>query len=225
MLGTLVNAGAILAGGVLGMLLQKGLPENLRKTLMAGMGLCVVLIGLKGALGTGSEMLVILSIVLGCVIGVLLKLEQRLERVGVKLQALFATRKSETFAKGFVTATLMYCVGAMAIVGSMDAGLRGDHSTLLAKSVLDGVSSVILTSMMGPGVLLSAGSVLIYQGAITLLAQVAAPILTERVITEMSAVGGLLVVGIGLNMIRKDHIPVGDMLPAMFMPLLLTLVM
>ena len=225
MLGTLVNAGAILLGGVLGMLLQKGLPENLRKTLMAGMGLCVILIGLKGALGTGSEMLVILSIVLGCVIGVLLKLEQRLERVGVKLQAFFATRKSETFAKGFVTATLMYCVGAMAIVGSMDAGLRGDHSTLLAKSVLDGVSSVILTSMMGPGVLLSAGSVLIYQGAITLLAQVAAPILTERVITEMSAVGGLLVVGIGLNMIRKDHIPVGDMLPAMFMPLLLTLVM
>ena len=225
MLGTLVNAGAIIAGGILGMLLQKGLPENLRKTLMAGMGLCVVLIGLKGALGTGSEMLVILSIVLGCVIGVLLKLEQRLERVGVKLQALFATRKSETFAKGFVTATLMYCVGAMAIVGSMDAGLRGDHSTLLAKSVLDGVSSVILTSMMGPGVLLSAGSVLIYQGAITLLAQVAAPILTERVITEMSAVGGLLVVSIGLNMIRKDHIPVGDMLPAMFMPLLLTLVM
>lgn len=225
MLGTLVNAGAIIAGGILGMLLQKGLPENLRKTLMAGMGLCVVLIGLKGALGTGSEMLVILSIVLGCIIGVLLKLEQRLENVGTRLQMLFATRGSETFAKGFVTATLMYCVGAMAIVGSMDAGLRGDHSTLLAKSVLDGVSSVILTSMMGPGVLLSAGSVLIYQGAITLLAQVAAPILTERVITEMSAVGGLLVVGIGLNMIRKDHIPVGDMLPAMFMPLLLTLVM
>lgn len=225
MLGTLVNAGAIIAGGILGMLLQKGLPENLRKTLMAGMGLCVVLIGLKGAFGTGSEMLVILSVVIGSIIGVLLKLEQRLERVGNRLQVLFATRKSETFAKGFVTATLMYCVGAMAIVGSMDSGLRGDHSTLLAKSILDGVSSVILTSMMGPGVLLSAASVLVYQGAITLLAQVAAPILTERVITEMSAVGGLLVVGIGLNMIRKDHIPVGDMLPAMFMPLLLTLVM
>lgn len=225
MLGTLVNAAAVIAGGALGLLLRKGLPENLRKTLMTGMGLCVILIGMKGALGTGNEMLVILSVVLGAVIGVLLKIEKRLDGLGNRLQEKFSAGEKDSFGKGFVTATLMYCVGAMAIVGSMDSGLRGDHSTLLAKSVLDGVSSIILASTLGVGVLLSAVPVFLYQGTIALLSQVVAPILTERVITEMSAVGGLLVVGIGLNMIRKDHIPVGDLLPAMFMPLLLTLVM
>jgi uncharacterized membrane protein YqgA involved in biofilm formation len=107
----------------------------------------------------------------------------------------------------------------------MDSGLRGDHSTLLAKSVLDGVMSIVLASTLGPGVMLSAVAILIYQGGIALLAQAVAPYLTNRVITEMSAVGGLLIVGIGLNMIRKQHIPVGDLLPAVFLPLLLTLVM
>jgi len=119
----------------------------------------------------------------------------------------------------------MYCVGAMAIVGSMDSGLRGDHSTLFAKSILDGVNSIILTSTMGLGVMLSAVTVLIYQGAIALLAQVVAPLLTEYAIQEMSAVGGVLIMGIGFNMFRKQHIPVGDLLPAMFVPLALTLFM
>lgn len=225
MIGTLVNAAAVILGGAIGLLLRKGLPDQLRKTLMTGMGLCVILIGLKGALTTGNEMLVILSVVSGTVIGVLLKIEKHLDSFGEKLQKRFSAGADDSFGKGFVTATLMYCVGAMAIVGSMDSGLRGDHSTLFAKSVLDGVSSIILASTLGSGVLLSALSILIYQGAIALLAQLISPILTQRMITEMSAVGGLLVVGIGFNMIRKDHIPVGDMLPAMFMPLLLTLIM
>lgn len=225
MIGTLVNVAAILAGGLLGLLLRKGLPEKLRNTVMLGMGLCVIMIGLKGALGTGNEMLVILSVVAGGIIGVLLKIEERLDRLGARLQKRFSSAEGDSFGKGFVTATLMYCVGAMAIVGSMDSGLRGDHSTLFAKSVLDGVSSVILTGTLGPGVLLSAVPVLIYQGGIALLAQAVEPLLSDRVVTEMSAVGGVLILGIGLNMIRKDHIPVGDLLPAVFMPLLLTLIM
>ena len=225
MVGTLVNAGAIVLGSVIGLLVRRGLPQRIKDALMSGMGLCVILIGLKGALGTGSEMLVILSVVLGGIIGAGLKIEYRLDRLGQRIQARFASEGDSSFGKGFVNATLIFCVGAMAIVGSMDSGLRGDHSTLLAKSVLDGVMSIVLASTLGPGVALSAVAILLYQGSMTLLAQAVAPLLTDRVIAEMSAVGGLLIVGIGLNMIRKQHIPVGDLLPAIFLPLLLTRLM
>ena len=221
MIGTLINAAAIIVGSLIGLLLRKGIPQQLKDTLMKGMGLCVMLIGIQGALKTENVMLVILAIVIGGVIGVLLHIERGLDRLGQKLQKRFAHGEDDSFGKGFVTASLMYCVGAMAIVGSLDSGLRGDHSTLIAKSILDGVNSIILASTMGPGVMLSALAVLLYQGSIALLAQVVQPILTDRAVTEMSAVGGLLIMGIGLNMIRKDHIPVGDMLPAILTPLFL----
>ena len=227
MLGTIINAGAILAGGLLGCLLRRGLPAKLKEVLLYGMGLCVLLIGIKGALKTANEMILIVSVVLGGLTGYALHIEDRLNRLGEKLEHRFSAKEEGqgSLGKGFVTATLMFCVGAMAIVGSMDSGLRGDHATLLAKSVLDGVSSLIMASMLGPGVLLSAVSVLLYQGTITLLSTVIAPLMTERMISEMGAVGGVLIIGIGLNMIRKQHIPVGDLLPAMFFPLLLTQVM
>ncbi|MBR1583959.1 MAG: DUF554 domain-containing protein [Clostridia bacterium] len=225
MIGTLVNAGAIILGTLVGLLLRKGLPQRIQDALMAGVGLCTILIGMKGALGTESEMLVILSVVLGAVIGALLKIEERLDRLGQRLEKRFAAEENGTFGKGFVTASLMFCVGAMAIVGSMDSGLRGDHSTLFAKSVLDGVISIVFASTLGAGVMLSAVSVFIYQGSIALLSQVVAPLLTSRVIAEMSAVGGVLIIGVGINMLRKEHLPVGNLLPAVFAPLLLTLFM
>ena len=207
----------------IGLLLRKGLPQRVQSALMAGVGLCTLLIGMKGALGTGNQMLVILSVVLGAVVGALLKIEERLDRLGKRLEKRFAKEADGSFGKGFVTASLMFCVGAMAIVGSMDSGLRGDHSTLFAKSVLDGVISIVFASTLGPGVALSAAAVFLYQGSIALLSQAVAPLLTERVITEMSAVGGVLILGVGLNMLRKDHLPVGNLLPAVFAPLLLTL--
>lgn len=219
MIGTLINAAAIIAGSLLGLLLRKGIPQQLKNTLVSGMGLCVLLIGVQGALGTGQVMLLILSVVIGGCIGVALQIEKRLDQLGQHLQKRFAQGSDDQFGKGFVTATLMYCVGAMAIVGSLDSGLRGDHTTLIAKSVLDGVNSIILASAMGPGVMLSAAAVLLYQGGIALLAQFVAPLLTDRAIAEMSAVGGVLIMGIGLNMIRREHIPVGDMLPAILLPL------
>lgn len=225
MIGTLINVAAVIAGSLIGLLLRKGIRQQMKDTLMKGMGLCVMLIGIQGALKTENVMLVILAIVIGGVIGVLLHIERRLDRLGQKLQKRFAHGEDDSFGKGFVTASLMYCVGAMAIVGSLDSGLRGDHSTLIAKSILDGVNSIILASAMGPGVMLSAAAILIYQGGIALLAQVVEPWLTERAVTEMSAVGGLLIVGIGLNMIRKEHIPVGDMLPAIVTPLFLIYVL
>ena len=226
MIGTLVNVAAVIIGSLLGLLLRKGFPEKMKNTVTIGMGLCVVLIGMQGALGTKNVLLVILAIVLGSIIGSLLKIEERLDKLGLSLQKKFAGKDgNDSFAKGFVNATLIYCVGAMAIVGSIDSGLRGNHDTLFAKSLLDGVMSIALASTMGIGVMLSAVAVLIYQGGIALLAQLVEPLLTEAMITEMSAVGGVLIMGIGLNLIRKEHIPVGDMLPAIFLPLILTLFM
>lgn len=221
MIGTLVNVAAVLMGSLIGLLIRRGLPERMKDALMKGLGLCVMVIGLQGALKTENVMLLIISIVLGGVIGVLLQIEKRLDKLGTRLETIFSKEGDGRFGKGFVTASLMYCVGAMAIVGSLDSGLRGDHSTLIAKSILDGVNSIILASTLGPGVMLSAVSVLLYQGSIALLAQVIQPILTERAITEMSAVGGVLILGIGLNMIRKERIPVGDLLLAILMPLFL----
>ena len=218
MIGTLINMVAILAGSALGLLLRKGIPDRLRDTVMQGLGLCVLLIGASGALKTADTMCVIISIVVGGLIGAAVNIERQLERLGEAAEKKFAHSEGG-FANGFVTASLVYCVGAMAIGGSMDSGLRGDHATLIAKSALDGVSAIFFASALGPGVALSAVAVFVYQGAIALLATWIAPLLTDPIITEMSAVGGLLIIGIGLNMIYDKHISVGNLLPAIFVPM------
>lgn len=222
MVGTLINTVAILVGTALGLLLRKGIPERLRETVVQGQGLCVILIGLSGALKTGDTLCMIICMVAGALIGAAINIEKRLNDLGAFLERKVTRGTGETgsVAKGFVTASLLFCVGAMAIVGAMDSGLRGDHSTLIAKSALDGISAIFFASSLGIGVGLSAFAVLIYQGAIALLAMWIEPLLTEMVITEMSAVGGLLIMGIGLNMIYDKHIPVGNLLPAIFLPML-----
>ena len=222
MVGTLINTVAILVGTALGLLLRKGIPERLRETVVQGQGLCVILIGLSGALKTGDTLCMIICMVAGALIGAAINIQKRLNDLGTFLERKVTRGQGETgsVAKGFVSASLLFCVGAMAIVGAMDSGLRGDHSTLIAKSALDGISAIFFASSLGIGVGLSAFAVLIYQGAIALLAMWIEPLLTETVITEMSAVGGLLIVGIGLNMIYDKHIPVGNLLPAIFLPML-----
>lgn len=222
MVGTLINTVAILVGTALGLLLRKGIPERLRETVVQGQGLCVILIGLSGALKTGDTLCMIICMVAGALIGAAINIEKRLDDLGAFLERKVTRGQGETgsVAKGFVSASLLFCVGAMAIVGAMDSGLRGDHSTLIAKSALDGISAIFFASALGVGVGLSAFAVLIYQGAIALLAMWIEPLLTETVITEMSAVGGLLIMGIGLNMIYDKHIPVGNLLPAIFLPML-----
>ena len=222
MVGTLINTVAILVGTALGLLLRKGIPERLRETVVQGQGLCVILIGLSGALKTGDTLCMIICMVAGALIGAAINIEKRLDDLGAFLERKVTRGQGETgsVAKGFVSASLLFCVGAMAIVGAMDSGLRGDHSTLIAKSALDGISAIFFASSLGIGVGLSAFAVLIYQGAIALLAMWIEPLLTETVITEMSAVGGLLIAGIGLNMIYDKHIPVGNLLPAIFLPML-----
>jgi len=220
MIGTLINAVVILIGTAIGLLLRKGIPERLRETVVFGQGLCVILIGLSSALKTADVTGVIICMVIGSLLGSAVNIEGRLDSLGKAIERRFSPSGGEgSIAKGFVTASLVFCVGAMAIVGAMDSGLRGDHSTLIAKSILDGVFAIFFTSSLGIGVGLSAFAVLIYQGTIALLAGWIEPLLTTQIITEMSAVGGLLIAGIGLNMIYDKHIPVGNMLPAIFLPM------
>ena len=220
MIGTFINAGAILLGTLIGLLLRKGIPQRLQDTISQGQGLCVILIGLSSALKTADITCVIICMVVGCLLGAWIDIEQKLNALGKAIERRVSPDGAEgSIAKGFVTASLVFCVGAMAIVGSMDSGLGGDHSTLIAKSILDGVFAIIFTSSLGIGVGLSALAVLVYQGTIALLAIWIEPLLTTPIITEMSAVGGLLIMGIGLNMIYDKHIPVGNMLPAIFLPM------
>lgn len=219
MIGSLINFAAVVVGSGLGLLLRGGISQRFRDTLMQGLALCVMLIGIQGAIRTQDVMIPILCMVAGGLVGEAVNIERRLQSLGDKAQRLFSRGgKENSFSQGFVTASLVYCVGAMAIVGALDSGLRGDHTTLIAKSALDGISAVVFASTMGPGVALSALAVLVYQGAIALCAQQVAGFLTEELIREMSAVGGLLIVGIGINMLGIAKLRIGNLLPAIFLP-------
>ena len=215
MWGTIVNVAAIVAGGLLGKILGKGLAENMRRTVMQAIGLGVLLIGMQMALVTQNITIVILSLVLGGITGELLRIQSRLDNLGLFLEGKFSREEGRnTFAKAFVTASLVYCVGAMAIMGSLESGLTGQHQTLYAKSILDGVSAIMFSSTLGIGVAFAAVPVFIYQGFITLLASWIQVFMTAAVIAEMKATGGLLIFGIGLNLLNITDIKVGNLLPA-----------
>lgn len=230
-LGTIVNAGAIIAGGIAGTLLRSGIPEKYKRIVMQGIGLSVLFIGVSGtikemvAIVDGNKldrqfiMIMIFSLVIGGLIGEFLKIETRLENIGIWFQSKIPS-KSGSFSDGFVTASLVYCVGAMAIMGALEDGLLGSTTTLFAKSVLDGVSAVIFAATMGIGVAFSAFPVLIYQGSITLLAGVVKPLLTPTVISQMSLVGGILIFAIGLNLLEIKKVNVGNLLPSVFIPVI-----
>ncbi len=218
MLGTIVNSLTIIGGSLVGLLFKKGIPEKYNHTIMQAMGLCVLLIGVKGALQCNDLLVIIISCAIGSLIGEGIGIENLLERTGNFLQKKISSTGTG-FSAGFVTASLMYCVGSMAIVGSLESGLTGNHATLFAKATIDGIVSVILGSSLGIGVLFSSVSVLLYQGSITLLAGLLKPLLIPAVVSQMSATGGVLIAGLGLNMIREKKIKVGNMLPAVFIPL------
>ena len=212
--GTIVNVAAISAGALVGRYAGRFIPERIRMTVMAGLGLTVILIGLQMALKSMHPMIVIGSLILGGILGELLQIEARLESFGSWLQGRFAG--AGNVAEGFVAATLLFCVGAMAIMGALQDGLTGTPTILYAKAALDGVASIALASTLGIGVLFSALSVALYQGGITLAAESAKSLLTDTVVVEMNAVGGLLIVAIGLDLIGVKRLPVGNMLPAVF---------
>ncbi|MDO5674193.1 MAG: DUF554 domain-containing protein [bacterium] len=228
MLGTLVNAAAIVAGGLIGLFFRKGIGPRYEESIRMALGLATTLVGAKGAILAESELLVLIfSLVIGTVIGEWLDIEGRMEHFGKWLQQWLQRRMpggknggNADFGRAFVSATLLFCVGSMAIVGSLESGLSGNHQTLFAKASLDGLISVVFASSLGPGVLLSALPVLLYQGSLTLAATLLKPLLTAVTVANMSAVGGLLIVVIGGNLLGVTKIRVGNMLPAIFLPLI-----
>lgn len=220
MIAAVVNAVVVILGGLLGLCLGGRLKEHHMKTIVQGLGICTMVIGMMSAVTTANILIVIVCLVVGTVAGELLKIEQRLDGLGDWLKNRVARNGGGRFTEGFVTASLLFCVGSMAIMGSFDAGLRGDYNTIFAKTVLDGVMAVTFSATMGVGVLFSAATVFIYQGALTLLAGLVEPFLSASVITEMTAVGGVMLIATGMNILglTKDRIQVGNMLPAMVLP-------
>jgi uncharacterized membrane protein YqgA involved in biofilm formation len=221
MKGTIVNAIAVLTGSMTGVILRQGIPEKYQQTVMQGLGLAVGIIGLEMALKTQNILIVIVSLIIGGLCGEAIAIDYWLERLGAWITKKLGNKYGDA-GQGFVTASLVYCVGAMAVVGSIQDGLTGDASILYAKSMLDGVSSVVFASTMGIGVALSSVSILIYQGVITLLSGAFSSILSEAVIREMSAVGGVLIVGISLLMLDIRKIRVANLLPAIPVAALIT---
>lgn len=224
MLGTIVNFFAIIVGGFIGVLLKGGIPKRIGDTVMHGLALCVVYIGISGALKTKNDLLVILSIAIGAVIGELLDIDKQFKRLGDFLERKFSAKYGKV-SEGFVSASLIYCVGAMAILGSLQSGLNGKHDILFSKSVLDGVSSIVFASALGVGVIFSAFAVFLYQGTITMFAFVLSPLLVPDIVTDMGASGSLLIIGLGLNMLGATKIKVANLLPTVFVPIIYQLIL
>lgn len=222
MFGTIINSLAIIGGSLIGLLFNKSIPQKYKDILMSAIGLSVVLIGVKSALVTDDIMVVIFSMIIGSVIGETIAIEAKLEGFGKMLEAKMtsASGDSSAIGRGFVTASLVFCVGSMAIVGSLESGLTGNHQTLMAKSVLDGVTSIVFASAMGIGVIFSSIAVFLYQGLITISAGFLKNYLVAETVAQMTSVGGLLILAIGLNMLKITTLKIGNMLPAIFLPLL-----
>ncbi len=216
MLGTFVNVIAIIAGSLLGIIFGNRFTENIHKIVMQGISLAVIFIGLEMAflIETSSQILIVIfSLVLGGISGELLRIEYRLNQVGEIIKNKFKNQ-SDLFVQGFVQTSLLYCVGAMAIMGAIQEGIQGDPSLLFTKSLLDGTTAIAFAAASGIGVMFSAIPVLLYQGAITLFASYVEALLTVDVINMLTATGGLLITGIGLNLMEVAKIKVGNLLPA-----------
>lgn len=222
MVATVVNCVLVLMGSFIGIVFQNRISQRLTVSITHVLGLCVLSIGITSAVKTNNTLCVIICLVLGTLLGEALNIEGRLDGVGEFLRAkLLKSGENSRFTEGFVTASVLYCVGSMAIMGSMEAGINHNYSILISKGVIDGITSISFAAAMGVGVAFSAVPLLLYQGSLTLLAAVVGPYLGDAVVTEMSAVGGLIIIGIGINMLGlgKEKLRVGNMLPAIFLPL------
>lgn len=233
MLGTVVNAVAVIVGSFIGLLLGRALPARIGDSIMKGLGLCVLYIGIAGAFEGSNPLVLIISLVIGTIVGEALDLDRLLHRLGERMEERLGARlapisspasgesieapsRSGKIAQGFVTASLMFCVGAMSIVGSLQSGLTGEHTTIFIKSALDFTSSIIFASQLGIGVALSSVFILAYQGSIVLFSHWIAPLLSEAVIAEMTCAGSVIIVGIALNMLGITKLKVMNFVPAIF---------
>lgn len=224
-IGTLVNAGAIIAGTVLGILLKGGIPDRIQNIINAAVGIAVMFIGITGVINNqGDSMLLVLSLVIGGIIGELCRLEDHMENLGEKIKKRFikeGSAGSATFVEAFVNSTILFCVGAMAIVGSLNDGMLHDPSMLFTKAILDGITSIILAASLGIGVGFSAVPILIYQGILTVLASILSGFFTETLIRNMSYVGNVIIFCIGLNFLFPKKVKTINFAPALFMPIIL----
>lgn len=219
--GAIVNGIAVVLGGSVGLLLKKGLSQRIGTAIMNGLALCVLYIGFSGALTGENIIITIGSMVIGTIIGEGINLDKKINLLGALIETKFQTKDDTvSIAKGFITASLLVCVGAMAIVGALQSGLNGNHETLLAKSLIDAIAALVLASSLGVGVLLAGGLVLIYEGGISLLASMIAPLLTDSVISEMTCVGSLLIIGLALNMLKVTDLKIMNYAPAAFIPII-----
>lgn len=226
MLAVVVNTLAVIVGSIVGILLKKGIPENIKDAVMKGIGLCTIYIGISGALKGENTLILIISIALGVVIGEICDLDGKLNHFAEKLETRFRKPGDKiSIAEGFVTASLLFCVGAMTIVGSLNAGLSGDYEMLFTKSTLDLISSCVFASALGVGVLFAAGFVFVFQGAIVVTAQFAAPYLSDYAIAEMTCAGSILIMALGLNIIGLTNFKVMNYIPAIFIPIVLCMFM
>ncbi len=226
MVGTLINVATVVAGSGAGLLVGSRLPERIRQTVLSGLGLITLVIGMSMALQTRNPLLMLASLLLGGVIGELLGLEERLQALGRYLETRVSGHSGEgsAFVKGFVTASLVFCVGPMTILGSIQDGLTGNYTLLAIKATLDGFASLAFSASLGIGVMFAALTVLIYQGALTLGAGLVKAVLTEAMITEMTAVGGTMILGIGLLLLDLKRVRVASFLPGLFIaPILVAL--
>jgi len=221
MLGTIVNCITVIIGSLVGVLCKKGISQRFSNAIMQGLGLCVLYIGISGTLEGQNVLVAILSMASGAIIGEALDLDSRLDRLGKRLEKAAGGQGDGSIARGFVTASLLFCVGAMSIVGSIQGGLSGNHETIFAKSLIDGIAAIILASTMGIGVIFSALFILVYQGGIALCAGFVAPILTDAIIAEMTCVGSLLIAGLAFNMLGITKLKVMNFVPAIFMPIII----
>ena len=227
MIGVLVNTLTVIVGSTIGLLFRKLIPEQWTDFIMKGIALCTLYIGIDGALEGTNTLVTIISIAVGALIGAALDLDDKLNRFASGLENRFKKEGSggSTIAEGFVTASLLFCIGAMTIVGSLQAGLTGDNTMLYTKATLDFISSLIFAASLGIGVLFAAAFVLVFQGAIVLVAQAVSPFLTDYVVSEMTCAGSILIIGLGLNILGVTNLKVMNFLPAIFLPIVLCLFM
>lgn len=218
MLGTVVNALAIVVGGAAGLLFKNIIPEKITEALLKAISLAVIAIGIKLSLEGQNLTLLIISIIIGTTIGEYINIEVRLDKAGAYIENKMKN-KANNVASGFVTSSLLCCVGSLSVIGSIQSGLTGNNEILFSKALLDLIASVSLAVSMGVGVIFSSISVLIYQGTITILAGLVQSLLSDVVIREMTAIGGVIIMGIGLNFLEIKRIKVGNMLPAIFLPI------
>jgi uncharacterized membrane protein YqgA involved in biofilm formation len=220
MIGVVINTLTVIFGSGIGLIAKKAIPNNWTSFIISGMGLCTLYIGISGAFEGENTLIAVISIAIGAIIGLVIDIDRRVNSFAEKIEKRFSVSE-QSFSEGLVTASMVFCVGAMTIVGSLQAGLVGDNTMLITKATMDGIGAVFFAASLGIGVLASAVFVFVFQGAIVLLAQFVEPFLSDTVIAEMTCAGSILLMGLGLNLIGVSKLKIMNFMPAIFLPIIL----